>query len=435
LEQTVASTITNVSSNINISFPLPGVDNDSQGFRSNFTSIKNSLQVASDEISRLQSSTSNPDYSDSDYIGISSNTLFFGTTNQDQYDSGYDLAAGAFILGQATTPSFYGMASADQDIAIVAKEDGAVRIGPIEGLTEIHKNNIKTSRIGDKFEVQVGTTTQALYDADAYKVAFGRFELANSALFYGLGSPTEDIAIVAKEDGAVRIGPIGGLTEIHFNNIKTSLTSSKFEVQMGTLTGAEYSAGDFKIAFGKFIFDGPPPETFYGIGAPNDDIAIVAKSNGILRMGPFDALIEVGQTFVRPSINNQKSLGSADYRWSAVFSTNGTIQTSDSRLKTDIVDLKLGLDFVNNLRPVSFKRTDDTDQLTHWGLVAQEVKQTIDAHGVEFAGWTESQDEHKTQMLNYSEFVSPLIKAVQELSIENQELRSQLDAIKLHLGL
>jgi hypothetical protein len=38
-------------------------------------------------------------------------------------------------------------------------------------------------------------------------------------------------------------------------------------------------------------------------------------------------------------------------------------------------------------------------------------------------------------MLNYSEFVSPLIKAVQELSIENQELRSQLDAIKLHLGL
>lgn len=354
----MASTITNVSSNINIAYPLPGVDNDSQGFRSNFTSIKNSLQIASDEISRLQSSTNNPDYSDTDFIGVSSNTLYFGTTNQAQYDSGYDLSVGAFILGQDTTPTFFGVGSADQDIAIVAKADGVVRIGPIEGLTEIHFNNIKTSLASNVFEVQMGTTTQAMYDAGAYKIAFGRFELgpSNSELYYGLGSP-------------------------------------------------------------------------------NNDIAIVSQLNGIVRLGPIDSLMEVASTFIRPSLNNSKSLGTADFRWSSVFSTNGTIQTSDSRLKTDIVDLTVGLDFVNNLRPVSFKRTDDTDQLTHWGLVAQEVKQTIDAHGVEFAGWTESQDEHKTQMLNYSEFVSPLIKAVQELSSENKELRSQLDAIKLHLGL
>lgn len=354
----MASTITNVSSNINIAYPLPGVDNDSQGFRSNFTSIKNSLQVASDEISRLQSSTNNPDLSDSDYIEISSNALFFGTTNQDQYDSGYNLAVGAFILAQDTTPTFFGMGSADQDIAIVAKADGVVRVGPIEGLTEIHHNNIKTSLAGSVFEVQAGTITGAMYEANAFKIAFGRFEFGTSNL-----------------------------------------------------------------------------ELYYGLGSPTEDIAIVAQPNGTVRLGPFDALIEVAPTFVRPSLNNTKSLGTADFRWTSVFATNGTIQTSDSRLKTDIADLTLGLDFVNNLRPVSFKRTDDADQLTHWGLVAQEVKQTIDAHGVAFAGWTESQDEHKTQMLNYSEFVSPLIKAVQELSIENQELRSQLNAIKLHLGL
>lgn len=352
----MASTITNVSSNINIAYPLPGVDNDSQGFRSNFTSIKNSLQVASDEISRLQSSTNNPDLSDSDYIEISSNALFFGTTNQDQYDSGYNLAMGAFILAQDTTPTFFGMGSADQDIAIVAKEDGAVRIGPIEGLTEIHHSNIKTSLAGSVFEVQVGTTTGEMFDAGAYKIAFGRFNFSPTEYYFGLGSPNEDIAIVAKPDGAIRIGP-------------------------------------------------------------------------------FDQLVEIAPTYIRPLNNNSKSLGTADFRWTSVFATNGTIQTSDSRLKTDIADLTSGLDFVNNLRPVSFKRIDDADQATHWGLVAQEVKQTIDAHGVAFAGWTESQDEHKTQMLNYSEFVSPLIKAVQELSIENQELRSQLNAIKLHLGL
>ena len=431
----MASTITNVSRNIDISYPLPGVDNDPQGFRSNFTSIKNSLQIASDEISRLQSSTTNPDYTDSDYIGISSNTLFFGTTNQDQYDSGYDLSVGAFILGQDTVPSFFGMASADQDIAIVAKEDGVVRIGPIEGLTEVHHNNIKTSLANNIFEVQMGTTTKAMYDAGAYKVAFGRFDFGPSEYYFGLGSSNEDIAIVAKADGVVRIGPIGGLTEVHYNNIKTSLSSGVFEVQLGTTTQAMYDSRAYKIAFGRFELGPQNSELFYGLSSPTNDIAIVSQLNGIVRLGPIDSLMEVASTFIRPSLNNSKSLGTADFRWSSVFSTNGTIQTSDSRLKTDIADLKLGLDFVNNLRPVSFKRTDDADQATHWGLVAQEVKQTMVDHGVESAAWTESQDESGTQMLNYSEFVSPLIKAVQELSIENQELRRQLDAIKLHLGL
>ena len=58
----MTSTLTNYSNNIDISFPLPGQDNDSQGFRTNFTSIKNALQVASVEITDLQ--LSNKDLQD-----------------------------------------------------------------------------------------------------------------------------------------------------------------------------------------------------------------------------------------------------------------------------------------------------------------------------------------------------------------------------------
>ena len=456
----MASTITQFSSLININYPIPGVDNDSQGFRSNFSSIRESLKIAGDEISRLQISTDlgndNIIVAPGKHISFADNSVFIGDFTQSFVDTNnIKLALGKFDLGGVAAGTYYGAISEHNLLAFLST--GSVAIGNItsnlmfvDGTTARPSTSGTLSlgntafpwkqafvseylSAGGSSKNYFGTTNQAMYDA-GYDLSVGSFILG-TATFHGMASPEEDIAIVAKPNGAVRIGPIEGLTEVHHNNIKTSLTSNKFEVQMGTLTGTGYNAGNFKIAFGKFIFDGPPPETFYGIGAPNDDIAIVAKSNGILRMGPFDALIEVGQTFVRPSINNQKSMGTADFRWSSVFSTNGTIQTSDSRLKTDIADLKLGLNFVNNLRPVSFKRTDDTDQLTHWGLVAQEVKQTIDAHGVEFAGWTESQDEHKTQMLNYSEFVSPLIKAVQELSIENRELKSQIAEIKKHLGL
>ena len=56
----MASTITNYSSAINVNFPVAGADNDSQGFRTNYTKIKSALEVASAEISALQLVTTNP---------------------------------------------------------------------------------------------------------------------------------------------------------------------------------------------------------------------------------------------------------------------------------------------------------------------------------------------------------------------------------------
>jgi|688.fasta_scaffold08523_3 hypothetical protein len=51
----MASTITDYTELIDINFPTPGEDNDSQGFRTNFSMIKSALDVAGDEISTLQS--------------------------------------------------------------------------------------------------------------------------------------------------------------------------------------------------------------------------------------------------------------------------------------------------------------------------------------------------------------------------------------------
>lgn len=43
------------TSSIDITYPIPGQDNDTQGFRDNFSSIKNNLNVAKTEISDIQS--------------------------------------------------------------------------------------------------------------------------------------------------------------------------------------------------------------------------------------------------------------------------------------------------------------------------------------------------------------------------------------------
>lgn len=50
----MASTITNFTGNIDTAFPVPGVDNDTQGFRNNFSNIRDGLLAAKNEIEDLQ---------------------------------------------------------------------------------------------------------------------------------------------------------------------------------------------------------------------------------------------------------------------------------------------------------------------------------------------------------------------------------------------
>ena len=63
----MSSTVTNFSNNINVLYPIPGVDNDTQGFRDNFGNIKNALQAAAQELSNLNLNTSKLNTGTNDY--------------------------------------------------------------------------------------------------------------------------------------------------------------------------------------------------------------------------------------------------------------------------------------------------------------------------------------------------------------------------------
>ena len=58
-------------------------------------------------------------------------------------------------------------------------------------------------------------------------------------------------------------------------------------------------------------------------------------------------------------------------RWDDITQTNGTIQTSDRNLKTNISGSDLGLNFVNSLNPVKYQFTSGSR--THYGLIIDEV--------------------------------------------------------------
>ena len=168
-------------------------------------------------------------------------------------------------------------------------------------------------------------------------------------------------------------------------------------------------------------------------------------------------------------------------RWKQIYSNNSSIVTSDARLKTDVSDSELGLAFINKLRPVTYRwiegsrkpvledkeirhmgidsvsveKTDivktqkisgkDEDgndiyetisipgKRRHAGFLAQEVKQVLDELEVEdFGGWVSDniEDPEAIQSLRYEQFVSPLTKAVQELSDMVESLQQEINILK-----
>ena len=133
---------------------------------------------------------------------------------------------------------------------------------------------------------------------------------------------------------------------------------------------------------------------------------------------------------VKPATDNAQTLGASGARWSAVWSATGTIQTSDMRLKTDILPTDLGLDFILALNPVRYRWRDNAlDQRVHYGLLAQEVLATAQAHGApNFGGHVlvDDDDADSQQALRYSSFISPLIAAVQALAERVKKLESGL---------
>ena len=133
------------------------------------------------------------------------------------------------------------------------------------------------------------------------------------------------------------------------------------------------------------------------------------------------------------------------------FGENATwTHSSDRRIKKDIKDTNLGLEFILKLQPKEFKKKAPSEyppefeqydasvterknpDRIHYGFVAQEVKEAMDSVGhSEFPVWKENRDG--MQELGESELITPLVKAVQELSSENKELKDELNELKIFI--
>ena len=148
--------------------------------------------------------------------------------------------------------------------------------------------------------------------------------------------------------------------------------------------------------------------------------------------------IVIGNNFSGNGDNKANFGSSGGYVWNSFTQNASWTQVSDERMKKNIETDTLGLDFINELRPVTFnwrknaeldstfkdsllnKHIDKDDSVKIHGLIAQEVKAAMDKVGnTTFNGWEDSLDG---QAVSREMFITPLIKAIQELSAKVKAL-------------
>ncbi|GIV34807.1 MAG: hypothetical protein KatS3mg031_2342 [Chitinophagales bacterium] len=161
----------------------------------------------------------------------------------------------------------------------------------------------------------------------------------------------------------------------------------------------------------------------YGRGLFVGDVDAVHQT-GIYQEGTDDTNYFYGLTqtaHVIPITDNTYDLGSSSNRWDDVWATNGTIQTSDMRMKANIEELPYGLEQVLALKPISFTWKDNPERGRKVGLGAQQVKEVIKEVVVE------GSDKDHRLGINYGELVPVLVKAIQEQQaiINEQKLKTE----------
>ncbi len=254
-------------------------------------------------------------------------------------------------------------------------------------------------------------------------VAFGNGTNANGECSMAIGHSTTGTGWYSFSGGHSSIA--GGSSSLAFGYTANSTGSYSAAIGYGVISQAHrcFVVGSYNVAQGNLTgWVNTDPIFVVGNGqfsSPRNNALVVYKNGNMKLDGHF-----------YPDNDNAYDLGTSSFRWDDIYATNGVIQTSDLRLKTDINNIKYGINEIMELRPVSFIWKTRPETGIKLGLIAQEVQPIINE--VVNVG----DDENKTLGIRYSDFVPVLIKAIQEQQAiiddqkkKNEELEIQLNQV------
>ena len=258
-----------------------------------------------------------------------------------------------------------------------------------------------------------------------------------------IGADALDVATTSVSSIGIGSQALGSLTTGHYNTaIGDSALTSQVDKQSST-------------AVGKGALDAANSDNCTAVGVDAlgavttgaNNVSIGAYAGSAVTTGANNIFLgrDAGLT-ASPGGNittASNEIGFGDENISAAnIQVDWTI-ASDKRDKTDVSPLDLGLEFINQLEPVTYrwdkrsKYGDDQSIIpdgTHkeeqleGGLLAQDVEVIENQYGYQQSDKTnlitKLSEDGKMYGIKYSKLVPMLIKAVQELSAEVEELKN-----------
>lgn len=224
-------------------------------------------------------------------------------------------------------------------------------------------------------------------------LAIGNFALSNNISGYGntsIGTYSLDSSV----SGALN-------TAIGFESLISNRTGN-FNTASGYYSLGYCTTGSSNTCFGYNS----------GINITTGSSNIAIGSNSYVPNGSGDNQVRIGNTLI--------NYAGIQVAWTI---------TSDRNLKSNILNSDLGLGFINRLRPVSYTRRNDESGKTEYGLIAQEVEESLKEEGAENSGMLTITDEGEYQ-LRYNDLIAPMIKSIQELKAENDELKKKVELLE-----
>ena len=213
----------------------------------------------------------------------------------------------------------------------------------------------------------------------------------------------------------------------------------------------------------------------YGIGSSQDyNIRLLNNTNeGFLFSTATKNIFSIDNSNFGFNVNsipvadNTYSSGASGKRWTEIWAANGTINTSDRDKKERVKETSLGLDFVLDLKPVSWKWKDEPsrqiEEITykktydnkgkfkelvpekniktipekkykrlHHGFINQDIEDLLKEKNIstnDFSGFVLDK-ETGVRALRYDSFIAPMVKAIQEQQKMIQELKLEIEKLK-----
>ena len=214
----------------------------------------------------------------------------------------------------------------------------------------------------------------------------------------------------------------------HFHNPWGNSTTPQGDASRNRLE-IGYQTASGKNLWGQLVIQGPTGNIGMGTVNPQTKLDVIGTSKTQrLQLGEKWLLSGVGDVYANDDwLRLFNTAGSGYYGGLAagrLWSSNGTVQSSDRRLKRDIATLPHALAKLLQLRGVSYYWNDDNKGTTRQlGLIAQEVEEVfpelveVGADGM--------------NALNYTGLIPVLVESLKEQYQLIMQLKDEINTLKL----